>query len=83
MMILRIQGATRVFGAPVDWDEAKQGPCGALAIRDELIDGVRFMASAWELSPDEIAALQAGAPLILRIAGTNHPVVSLCVGEAP
>ncbi len=33
--------------------------------------------------PEDIAALQAGAPLILRIAGTNHPVVSLCVGEAP
>lgn len=75
MEIGRISGCTRTIGK-------SQGYYG-LPIRDEMRDGVQQMVSAWLPTPDELAALNAGAPIHLRVVGSGHPPVILTVGEVP
>lgn len=80
MEIKRIEGATRTFGAPHEWDADKHGKCYGLPVRDVLVDGSPVMISAWEPSPQELQALLAGETIKLWIFGTSHPVVSVSVG---
>lgn len=81
MLIKMIEGATRIIGK-------SQGYIG-LPLRDEVINcsvdgpGTPSMVTAWEPTPDELALLNAGAPVLLRVLGTGHPPVMLTVGEAP
>lgn len=81
MQIGRISGATRVLGQA-------QGYLG-LPLRDVLIscsvggEQTPAMETAWLPTPAEIAAIIAGAPIILRVLGTAHPPVMLEVGEVP
>ena len=81
MLIQMIQGATRVLGK-------SQGYLG-LPIRDEVIndtvngDGTPCMVTAWEPTPAELAALNAGAPVLLRVLGSQHPPVMIDVGTVP
>ncbi|MDP3853650.1 hypothetical protein [Phenylobacterium sp.] len=79
----RVAHFTRDLGKPADWDEARDGHCSSLPIRDEPIEGYPTMLSAWTLLPGQLERLQAGAPVMLRIFGVSHPVVSLDVGEPP
>jgi hypothetical protein len=84
MLVGRINGATRVLGAPTDWDEARDGWCGGLAIKDQPGGtGLNHMISAWEPTPDEQARIAAGAPVLLWIVGSVHPPVMVTVGRAP
>lgn len=74
MLPKAIEGTTRRIGK-------SQGYLG-LCIRDmELADGTPVMASAWEPTPAELAALNAGQPIYLWIWGTGHPPVMLTVGD--
>lgn len=82
MIPIRIAGVTRNLGAPPDWDPETGGSCGHLPVRDEIIDGLPYMTSRWEPTPAELADLNAGRPIELRIIGRNHPVVSLVVVPA-
>ncbi len=81
MDIQMIDGATRVIGA-------SQGYLG-LPLRDEVIycavdgPGTPAMVSAWRPTPEELALLNAGAPLFLRVLGTAHPPVMVWVEEVP
>lgn len=81
MIIKRIEGATRVLGQ-------SQGYLG-LPIRDEPIHctvggpETPSMVTAWEPTPEEVAAIAYGAPIYLRIIGTAHPPVMLFGGEMP
>lgn len=81
MEIGRITGATRIIGK-------SQGYRG-LSLRDEKIDDAvngpdtPSMVTAWLPTPEELAALNAGAAIHLRILGTAHPPVMLSVGEPP
>lgn len=81
MQIGRIQGATRVIGK-------SQGYLG-LPLRDEMIDcgvngyGTPAMVTAWLPTPEELAALNAGAAVHVRILGTMHPPIMLEVGSPP
>lgn len=81
MQIGRIEGCTRVLGR-------SQGYLG-LPLRDVLIDdavsgpGTPAMETAWFPTPEEIAAINAGAPVILRVLGTAHPPVMVVTGKAP
>ena len=77
----RIQGGTGVLGAPRDWDEGRDGPCAGLAVRVELNGGVPSMVSAWLPTPEEIAAIVAGAPVYLRVLGQGHPPVAVWAGD--
>jgi hypothetical protein len=72
MIPRRIAGATHHLGAPQGWDEAAQGPCGRLHVR-VLPEGI--CESAWEPTPDELAALNAGASIILGVVGGQPPVM--------
>jgi hypothetical protein len=80
MLISHIEGATRVLGK-------SQGYLG-LPVRDERIhctvggEGTPAMVTAWEPTPDEIARINAGARVYLRVLGTAHPPVMIEVGDA-
>lgn len=81
MIIGHIQGSTRVIGKG-------QGYLG-LPLRDVIVHdavngpGTPAMESAWFPTPDELARLAAGAPVILRVLGVSHPPVMVEVGEVP
>jgi len=81
MQIGMIQGHTRILGK-------SQGYLG-LPLRDVTInstvtgEGTPAMETAWLPTPDEIAAINAGAPIILSVVGTAHPPVMIGVGEVP
>lgn len=81
MQIGMIEGMTRVLGK-------SQGYLG-LPLRDIVIDSTvtgpdtPAMETAWFPTPDEIAAINAGASIILRVLGRAHPPVMLMVGSEP
>jgi hypothetical protein len=81
MQIGRIKDATRVIGK-------SQGYMG-LPLRDEIVDckvngaGTPSMVTAWHPTPKELAALNAGAPVHVRILGVGHPPIMVEVGEIP
>lgn len=81
MQIGMIEGHTRIIGK-------SQGYLG-LPLRDvivaDTVNGPRTpaMETAWIPTPSEIAAIVAGAPIILRILGRGHPPVAIYVGEEP
>lgn len=89
--ILRIQGATRTlgksqgyYGLPVR-DDVEQFPEAlehSLATSGVTGPNTPVMATAWQFSPDELAALNAGAPLYVKLVGIAHPPIMLAVGEA-
>lgn len=84
MLIKRIDGATRVFGAPAGHDnETEPLKISDLPIQDTILDGFPFMVSAWEPTPAELESLKKGAPILLYIGGNIHPVVSVIVGDIP
>lgn len=75
MQIGRIEGTTRVLGK-------SQGYLG-LPIRDEITNGCPMMTSAWLPTPNELAALIAGAAVHVCILGTEHPLIKVVVGSVP
>lgn len=83
MQIGRIKGWTRVLG--------KAQGYMSLPVRDEVVDctadgrGSRgpAMSTAWLPDPKELAALNAGAAVHVRILGNAHPPMMVTVGEAP
>lgn len=83
MMPARISDPTTTAKKPENWDEARSGHCGDLAIRIERIEGTVFMRSAWEPTPLEALHLAAGGLVILGVSAPRHPVVHLAVEPAP
>ncbi|MDZ4307560.1 hypothetical protein [Allopontixanthobacter sp.] len=81
MEIGAIDGATRVVGKG-------QGYCG-LPLRDEVVNctvngpNTPAMVTAWKPSADELAALNAGAAVHVRILGCVPPPMMVLVGPAP
>lgn len=94
MEIGRIQGATRVlgksqgyYGLPIR-DEAKNLgdlPHMLHTLQNDSVTGpdTPTMVTAWIPSPDELAALAAGAPLYVSLVGIAHPPISVTIGEKP
>jgi len=70
----RIEGANRRLTAPADWNEAEQGKCFDLHVRLSLAGGVPIAESAWEPTPEELAILNAGGSIVLRVVGGQPPV---------
>lgn len=73
-----IAGANANPGAPKDWNP-EDGTCGQLPIRVEFRedDGrnrVKHCDSAWQPSPEELALLNAGGQVVLRVIGWQVPV---------
>jgi hypothetical protein len=83
MKPIDIRGRTRNLGAPNNWDQNLDGECGVLPLRDavDLQSGVPFMESLWQPQPEELALLNKGLPILLRVSGTGHPVVSMGVAN--
>jgi hypothetical protein len=76
----RIQGATNMFGAPPDWDEARDGLCGVLPVLvEQTAAGGLSFSSAWLPTPEELAALNTGGSVLLKIYAPFHPVVAVGV----
>jgi len=73
MIAVMIEGCTRILGKA-------QGYLG-LPVRDERRDEKPAMTTAWELMPDEIAAITAGAKIEITILGTIHPPILVGVGK--
>lgn len=82
MLVERIANATNVLGAPEGWNQEDR-KCGRLPVRIERDGELLTMTSAWSPTPDELARLNKGAPVLLRIVGASHPPVMLYVGDAP
>lgn len=76
MITRRIAGATNYLGAPPGWTPEKDGKCGYLAVRvsGNPRQGDGWCESAWEPTPDELAMLNAGGSVILRVIGWQPPV---------
>lgn len=76
MITRRIAGANHYLGAPAGWRPDKDGECGHLAIRTQGDPrrGDGWCESAWEPTDEELAALNAGASIILRVVGWQPPV---------
>ena len=77
MIPKRIKGATHNLGKPMDWDETKHGNCVHLWVR--VTPGAVF-ESAWEPTPDELATLNNGGSIVLRVIGGQPPVALLVEG---
>lgn len=81
MHIARIEGATRIIGQ-------SQGYLG-LPIRDGqmhcAVNGPNTptMTTAWQPTPEEIAAINAGASIHVTLLGTGHPPIFVEVGPTP
>ena len=84
MIPLRIAGATHFLGAPRGWQPEKNGPCANLAVKahGDPLAGQGWCESAWEPTPEELAILNSGGRVILRVAGWQPPV-ALYVEQAP
>lgn len=70
----KIARADCCFSVP--WDGPTEWGC--LYARSE--DGQ--LKSVWIPSPEEVARIIAGGPIILSIWGRTHPAVSMSVGDA-
>ena len=68
----------RVLGAPAGWDQ-KELPISALPVTDVSVEGKAAVMSFWRPTPEEIAAIQAGALVSLLVLGNSMPPVSLTV----
>jgi hypothetical protein len=73
MIPKRIDGG-RMLRAPKDWNADRDGPCSQLAVR--VVDG-NVCESLWEPTPAELAALNAGGSVLLRVVGGQPPVMLL------
>ena len=71
MIPRRIANANLYMGAPEGWKPEDDGDCIHLAVRS---DG-RIFQSAWEPTPSEIAAINAGASIVLSVVGGQPPVM--------
>lgn len=71
MIPMRISGATHVLGAPKGWEPEKDGNCCQLAVR--VVEDI--WQSAWEPTPAELAALNAGGSIVLSVVGGQPPVM--------
>lgn len=77
MLPLRISNATRIIAETQD-------EYHALAIRDDVLPcGSPCMTSVWEPTPAELAMLNAGGAVVLRILGRSFPPVMLDTHPAP
>ena len=78
MLVKMIEGATKNWGAPADW-EPSRGACGGLPTRLAETSAGAMWESAWEPTPAELALLNAGGSIHLFVSANRHPVVAMSV----
>lgn len=78
MQTRTIRGANFTFKAPADMPD-----CQDLPVRLERSNGeMLHTSSAWYPTPDELALLNAGEPVVLTIWGNGMPPVLLWVDKS-
>jgi hypothetical protein len=71
---------TLYMGAPREWNEERDGPCGALSIQDKRRAAIPSMESCWEPEGFEGHLLAMGfADIRLGIISNVHPPVYMTV----
>lgn len=84
MKPIKPEGSNLDLGKPADWDEERDGQCSSLpALRTHDGRGHLVIQTTWEPDAEELAALNAGAPVVLTVWGVSHPPVALDVGPVP
>lgn len=97
MEVLRIIGATRTIGKsqgyiglPVRDNIDTSAEMATMQEDLQTFDNgpdagleVPTMTTAWSPTPDELAKLAAGAPIYVRLVGTQHPPIKVFVGDPP
>lgn len=79
MDICKIEGFTRVLGAPAGSETTEAlKDCQALPILDT---DTGWMVSQWKPDAAELETLQNNGTLLLWVYGTMHPVVGLSVAD--
>lgn len=73
MNCIEFEGQTHLFRPP---DSMPRGSCGALPV---LVTQDGRLVSVWKPDAGELAALAAGAHVLLHIFGGVHPPVALTV----
>ncbi|MBM2293752.1 hypothetical protein JQX09_17625 [Sulfitobacter pseudonitzschiae] len=81
MMIMRIPGFTAIYGKC-------QGflglPAKVETVTDSVMGEVPSIVTAWQPDPTELAALNAGASIHVRLVGIDRPFpMMVSVGEPP
>lgn len=78
MLIKRILGASKFWGAPAGWDEKnKEVPIGTLPTKLSMTEAGPMWESAWEPTPEELVILNNGGTIHLFVSSFQHPVVAL------
>jgi len=80
MEINKINGHTRILGAPSNWDQSKE-ECVGLPVIDSASENGPVMISEWQPESEDLKLLNIGMPLHLWVFGDVHPVVSISVGQ--
>jgi hypothetical protein len=70
--------ANHTFGKPPSMSDEE---CRALRVCTTVVDGLPVSISRWEPTPEERAAIAAGAPIWLWVYGRGHPVVQLSADD--
>lgn len=73
MTPINFEQSTRTLGAPLDWDEERNGPCGGLPVWD---DGERLV-SCWRPTWRERLVILFGGPVWLSVFARGHPPVAV------
>lgn len=63
------------YTSPPDWDAAKFGECLTLDVSASIEEGQVILDSFWQPSAEELAKLNEGRPVVLRVYGRQHPAV--------
>jgi len=74
----KIRDSNLTLGKPENWDDTKAN-CTALPVRAIVVDGLHVIESAWRPTEDEMAELNAGGFVILRVFGQGMIPVQLYV----
>lgn len=82
MKSIRPEDSNLTLAPPADWNAERDGPC-------ETLYGVRSVddfknvinQTLWEPTEEELAALNAGARIVLTIWGVPHPPVAIDVSQ--
>lgn len=74
MIPRRIENASIKMRPPENWDVERNGVCIDLWVRVREAHGNPCYESAYEPTPAELAILNAGGSVILRVLGGQPPV---------
>lgn len=75
--------ANHALRPPVDWDEEKNGPCATLEVFAQVQGSDICIQSTWMPNAEELAALNAGQPVVLMVYGRVIPPMAVGVLAPP